>query len=656
MISNRSTPATGCGPSESFPEHGAYGGRGGLGRLSLINAPTTDGSAWGNIPPELTRNRRQWVLGRLADKVPFDGKTQPIRTAKSTDPGTWATFQQCAAAAGTKYGLGFVLTESDPYVIVDLDWKKGDDAGEKHQMPGWAQEFLDALDAKYCEWSVSGRGCHAIVTSDQLDVSGNGSGGGKRNWTDSAGAEHEVEIYTSGRYILLTGNVLQDRRRNRIVDRTERLVGLIAGSRPGKTFKAAHGAAGGCGCESHKVDSGLMLGLLAGLGIALEPGRDKGKFDCPFHDTGCGSPTFHVNRHKGWTCFGESCKLAGGSRALAEKLAALTDDELGDVARRTGMPRKELESLKTRCGCIVCPDKPITSLEGKSTRLTGTKYAASMKLGPASKATRYCGYNVCVINEESGTIRPVWIPCGSWDCDLCGPGRRAEYEAHLVEKLTEETALGGEVYHGLVTDSRWKALRKAVKRAGGNVVGFRTEHVGRWDVIASVDFSEHAPLDRGGCNALTAEEIQPAVEGILMRMRRKAFARERLVVGSRAWHLATSATRRKAEKAARAAAGEEGKERVLMDGSGENKRRPARCVDLDEAADAARDLGLEVEVLAKYQTWAGPRPGNLRIHYGNRLPELLRRLGLDPKEQSEEAFWRANDDREDFFAEAGVAS
>ena len=93
-----------------------------------------------------------------------------------------------------------------------------------------------------------------------------------------------------------------------------------------------------------------------------------------------------------------------------------------------------------------------------------------------------------------------------------------------------------------------------------------------------------------------------------------------------------------------------------MDGSGENKRRPARCVDLDEAADAARDLGLEVEVLAKYQTWAGPRPGNLRIHYGNRLPELLRRLGLDPKEQSEEAFWRANDDREDFFAEAGVAS
>ena len=73
-----------------------------------------------NIPLEL-RQLPQWVCA-AADKKPLDPKTGGA--ASVTDSTTWAAFD-VACAYADQYGLrvGFVLAESDPYTIIDLDDK-----------------------------------------------------------------------------------------------------------------------------------------------------------------------------------------------------------------------------------------------------------------------------------------------------------------------------------------------------------------------------------------------------------------------------------------------------------------------------------------------------------------------------------------------------
>ena len=71
------------------------------------------------IPPEL-RALDQWVAWRLVagKKVPINCQTG--RNASVSDSGTWATFEE-VSRWGRGDGIGFVLTEDDPYVGIDLD-------------------------------------------------------------------------------------------------------------------------------------------------------------------------------------------------------------------------------------------------------------------------------------------------------------------------------------------------------------------------------------------------------------------------------------------------------------------------------------------------------------------------------------------------------
>ena len=125
----------------------------------------------GAIPVEL-RERAQWVVWCAVKR---DGKTTkvPYRAdgagrASSTDPATWATFDQALAAreALSADGIGYVFAADDPYLGVDLD-------GALPEADCAA--IILALDS-YTETSPSGQGVHVIVRASLNDLPGTRTG------------------------------------------------------------------------------------------------------------------------------------------------------------------------------------------------------------------------------------------------------------------------------------------------------------------------------------------------------------------------------------------------------------------------------------------------------------------------------------------------
>lgn len=134
---------------------------------------------WHNIPAEL-QAIPQWVCARL-DKVPVDPKTGI--TASVTNTATWGTFQQ-AVNAGLQH-IGFVLSDSDPYTIIDLDEPQTEVQAQRHT------RILQAF-ASYAEVSQSGKGAHVIV----------------RGRVPNGARRDRIEVYSTARYMICTGNVL----------------------------------------------------------------------------------------------------------------------------------------------------------------------------------------------------------------------------------------------------------------------------------------------------------------------------------------------------------------------------------------------------------------------------------------------------------------
>jgi len=133
-----------------------------------------------NIPAEL-RKLKQFVCWAGSDKIPKNAKTGG--NAMSNNPDTWATFDE-AVAGCEKYhfdGLGFMF--APPYFGVDLD----------HCLDNldFCDEFVEALQS-YAEISKSGTGIHIIC---------------KGKLPDGARRRGNVEMYSSGRYFICTGNI-----------------------------------------------------------------------------------------------------------------------------------------------------------------------------------------------------------------------------------------------------------------------------------------------------------------------------------------------------------------------------------------------------------------------------------------------------------------
>lgn len=149
------------------------------------------------IPAEL-KGFRQWVVWAYEDdgagkptKVPYAPRKHKTN-AKTNDPDTWGTFDECLQILqenpGLYAGLGFVLSENDPFIFIDLDDTKGNADNYQRQL-----KVYNTFNT-YAELSPSGNGLHLIGI-------GAVPSGRKRS---------SIEIYSSGRFMTMTGNVFAD--------------------------------------------------------------------------------------------------------------------------------------------------------------------------------------------------------------------------------------------------------------------------------------------------------------------------------------------------------------------------------------------------------------------------------------------------------------
>jgi len=135
----------------------------------------------------------QWLCWREQER---DGKTTKVPVnptsgnyASATDPSTWTDFETAHTftETGDAAGLGFVFTDDDPFVGIDLDDCR---VPETETTLDWAENIVETLDS-YTEISPSGTGYHVIVR---------GNLPGDRN------RKGDVELYETARFFTVTGD------------------------------------------------------------------------------------------------------------------------------------------------------------------------------------------------------------------------------------------------------------------------------------------------------------------------------------------------------------------------------------------------------------------------------------------------------------------
>ena len=155
-----------------------------------------------NIPPDIKR-LPQWVCWRLQPipaangvprwtKLPISPATH--RPAKPNDPSTWTTYDHAVNAYhNADYdGIGFMFSSHDPFVGVDLDDCRDLDTGI---ISPAALAHIQLLNT-YTEISPSGTGVKCLLKASPLPP-------GRRRTKN-------VEIYDTGRYFTITGQILND--------------------------------------------------------------------------------------------------------------------------------------------------------------------------------------------------------------------------------------------------------------------------------------------------------------------------------------------------------------------------------------------------------------------------------------------------------------
>jgi len=145
------------------------------------------------IPDKLNSND-QWVCWRAEKqegrekptKVPYNPRNG--RKARVNEPATWTSFEEACQAykKGGYDGIGFVLTENDPYTGFDFDDCIHNDFIYPIQM-AWVERLNS-----YTEISPSGEGLRTIV----------------RGTLPAALKKGKWEVYSNGRYLTFTGHKL----------------------------------------------------------------------------------------------------------------------------------------------------------------------------------------------------------------------------------------------------------------------------------------------------------------------------------------------------------------------------------------------------------------------------------------------------------------
>ncbi|OLS02900.1 phage/plasmid primase, P4 family [Tissierella creatinophila] len=154
-----------------------------------------------NIPEEL-KKIDNWCNYKLVDdparpdkpkKLPINSKTGG--NAMSNNPDTWCSHDKALEGIKKGYGEGLGFFFSPPYFGVDID--DIDEDIEKYKLgdsDNVVSEFIHGLGT-YAEYSQSGRGIHLICKGELPP-------GGRRKGS--------FEMYQSGRYFIMTGNIASE--------------------------------------------------------------------------------------------------------------------------------------------------------------------------------------------------------------------------------------------------------------------------------------------------------------------------------------------------------------------------------------------------------------------------------------------------------------
>lgn len=148
------------------------------------------------IRSEMT-NREQWLCWEAAmrdgkeTKLPKDPETGDF--AQTDDPSTWGSFLNAngKVKAGQMDGVGFVFTEDDNYVGIDLDNCRDPETGEWED---WALDVMQDIGG-WIEISPSGTGAHIILKGEIP---------GDRN------RKGDLEMYEDGRFFTITGQLVNE--------------------------------------------------------------------------------------------------------------------------------------------------------------------------------------------------------------------------------------------------------------------------------------------------------------------------------------------------------------------------------------------------------------------------------------------------------------
>jgi primase-polymerase (primpol)-like protein len=142
--------------------------------------------------PAALVTRDQWVAWRIQErngketKVPVNPATGNY--ASATDSETWADFATAREhATASANGVGFVFTEDDPLVGVDLDDCRDPDDGS---LTDWAKDIVERVDS-FTEVSPSGTGLHVLV---------------KGELPEGRNRHGDVELYDDARFFTVTGD------------------------------------------------------------------------------------------------------------------------------------------------------------------------------------------------------------------------------------------------------------------------------------------------------------------------------------------------------------------------------------------------------------------------------------------------------------------
>lgn len=197
---------------------------------------TTRASAWARLPVELKAYPQWAVAGASKAPLSVDASGKLFNTAVNR-PSEWLSFERAAQLAWdnrelitthtnklgqtvTQTGLdiGFILNADDPFTCIDLDVKDatthpGEPALHTTQAH-WDlyNSIVRELDT-YTELSRSGKGVH-------LWAKGNIGRGFRRDG---------VEVYSQERFIISTGNVVNDKP---VMDRAGMLANMVSRMRP----------------------------------------------------------------------------------------------------------------------------------------------------------------------------------------------------------------------------------------------------------------------------------------------------------------------------------------------------------------------------------------------------------------------------------------